>query len=692
MAWWQLGRNRREPAADAAPNTPPMIRSAQVDDAWRDLPVLQRTLADSLHPVAITDEFRDSLASYADPSFVAPLAHQVDPEAGGLVEGLVSPGLPYSHPSGPELAVPSSAKPAASRKAVPSTDTASRDTPSVQRRAISSSSANLPTVAMELPGIESPAPESEPRSSGPEITEPSEVVITSGAAPLTEEASATEWAVTEASAVDHGSKVAAPATPARELPVVARLVDKPAETRLPLTRGSTAAPQTSESSPAPTSRDLPIVGRHEGPTTQSGPVGGFVEAIAAQQPVPAEMRPEPVNPSAEPVDISTEPVDLSAEPVEARNARPSTSSGRMEESAPTLGVQLTRSPLTVQRAPLTERVSPLIERRVQRVEFMTRQVTPTQRPSAATHTPSPNSQSVRNSPGPVAAEAAVTTTTVQRLPSQDGKRGSNPAVEHSLAVPRRETQTQGTVPAAPVQRLETFEPVASTATTVPEPTVRAEPATPGMDASAQYAPIKPAVQVTPVSSTVADVLTEPAAPEVPMGPAVIPEPWTAPARASAAEPIAPARHSSPPTVSRLAAATPAYPTPRSTGSSRTVAVGRAIPQATAHATSSQSEPAVAMSFSSMFDSADHSETRSEAEDGFTSVQLQSAGDSALPAAEPTIDTPPTPPVSSSAAPAASGTKPADLDELARRLYEPLTARLRAELWLDRERAGVTSDL
>jgi hypothetical protein len=34
----------------------------------------------------------------------------------------------------------------------------------------------------------------------------------------------------------------------------------------------------------------------------------------------------------------------------------------------------------------------------------------------------------------------------------------------------------------------------------------------------------------------------------------------------------------------------------------------------------------------------------------------------------------------------------DLDELARRLFDPLTARLRAELRLDRERAGVTTDL
>jgi len=42
-------------------------------------------------------------------------------------------------------------------------------------------------------------------------------------------------------------------------------------------------------------------------------------------------------------------------------------------------------------------------------------------------------------------------------------------------------------------------------------------------------------------------------------------------------------------------------------------------------------------------------------------------------------------------PAAVGTTAAgagaDLDELARRLYDPLSARLRAELWLDRERTG-----
>jgi hypothetical protein len=90
----------------------------------------------------------------------------------------------------------------------------------------------------------------------------------------------------------------------------------------------------------------------------------------------------------------------------------------------------------------------------------------------------------------------------------------------------------------------------------------------------------------------------------------------------------------------------------------------------------------------MFGSAESSETGSAAEDGFTSVQLQPAGESGADAARPPA---PTTPSSGSPPPAAAETKPADLDELARRLYEPLTARLRAELWLDRERAGVMSD-
>ena len=42
--------------------------------------------------------------------------------------------------------------------------------------------------------------------------------------------------------------------------------------------------------------------------------------------------------------------------------------------------------------------------------------------------------------------------------------------------------------------------------------------------------------------------------------------------------------------------------------------------------------------------------------------------------------------------AAPGAQGLDVDDLARRLFDPLSARLKAELWLDRERAGLITDL
>ena len=62
------------------------------------------------------------------------------------------------------------------------------------------------------------------------------------------------------------------------------------------------------------------------------------------------------------------------------------------------------------------------------------------------------------------------------------------------------------------------------------------------------------------------------------------------------------------------------------------------------------------------------------------------GDAASAITE-TVATAATP--ASGAPPAAAAAGTSNLDELARRLYEPLSARLRAELWLDRERSGRT---
>jgi hypothetical protein len=64
---------------------------------------------------------------------------------------------------------------------------------------------------------------------------------------------------------------------------------------------------------------------------------------------------------------------------------------------------------------------------------------------------------------------------------------------------------------------------------------------------------------------------------------------------------------------------------------------------------------------------------------------------AAPSAPESAAVPAAPPTVVSAPPAAKpGT--GDVDELVNRLYDPLAARLRAELWLDRERAGALMDL
>jgi hypothetical protein len=83
------------------------------------------------------------------------------------------------------------------------------------------------------------------------------------------------------------------------------------------------------------------------------------------------------------------------------------------------------------------------------------------------------------------------------------------------------------------------------------------------------------------------------------------------------------------------------------------------------------------------------------------VQRQDASGSAdapgpSPGSEPPAATAPAPSGPGPATPSAAGHAPAPasppLDELARQLFGPLSARLKAELRLDRERAGLLTDL
>lgn len=858
MAWWPWGRNRREPAAGTAPAMPPMISSPGTDDAWRDLPALQRALADPIRPVAISDDFPDSLSSYADPSFVAPLTHQVDPEAGGLVEGLVAPGVPYAHASGPELAVPARPKPAVTRRVGRSTSAvlgSSKglghiDTPPVQRSVIASGSTGLSTVALELPGTESSAPESQlsadpealtaleasapaaamqpanlpptPTSTQPDTETPSETpsaaelrsspLTVSADAPLIDVESTSRWGLEGSSGGGVGSsEVAASATPTRELPVVARTVDQSMgpEPRRPPRNRESVVPLSAAPGPSTPSAEQPVISRSVDPLAQWAPLSGFAEAITkltvpgeAQEvqseasddhlgsthdhvssvdhpesarnhavsdhdhPAPAALPVPGVpiqrlatgsQPAGAKAERGTTPSPGSSLPVVSRQIGSSSpEAARQAETetrsdAPTLGVRLAQAPLPLQKAPMTERVSARVEPAVQRLEFVTPHVAPVRQAgagsvaSALAQSPVPAPARTPPTPAltpptPASAEPAThfTELLAQRLPSQDGKRVPNSPARHSIAVSRWETRVTDVISDATVQRLESpaqrleppvqsiDPPVQRLQSTVqrvrslvqrpgsPEsvasrpaapvtlsvsPHVTSEPMGPAAHAVDKYLPTGPAVGELLMGSTFAEVATPPAvqelatAPvvqEMPIGPAVLPEPWTNLSRTDALESPVKTGDSSLPMVSRLAADTPMYTGLRSAGSSPTVAIGPAIPQIRPNAPSSQRSSG-AMSFASIFGSAGGTESGSAADGGSTSVQLQSAGESAPTASEPAGDTSSTTPVSSTAPPAGAAPTPVDLDEMARRLYEPLSARLRAELWLDRERAGVMSN-
>ncbi|TCN34590.1 hypothetical protein EV644_11992 [Kribbella orskensis] len=83
--------------------------------------------------------------------------------------------------------------------------------------------------------------------------------------------------------------------------------------------------------------------------------------------------------------------------------------------------------------------------------------------------------------------------------------------------------------------------------------------------------------------------------------------------------------------------------------------------------------------------ADHAVQRDEA------LQEAPAVQTAEPAPAPAVAPVPAPAAGAAAGGGAKTVSAAEVEELAKRLYEPLTAKLRAELWLDRERAGRVTD-
>ncbi|MGH3941502.1 MAG: hypothetical protein ACRDTG_23310, partial [Pseudonocardiaceae bacterium] len=96
---WQRMRRTDPPTGGATTQT-----VAAHTPEWTALPPIQRTL-DALHPVAPQREFRNSLASWRNPSFLAPLGHLVSADApAGVIHRLIEPAAPpHDHLNTPSL-------------------------------------------------------------------------------------------------------------------------------------------------------------------------------------------------------------------------------------------------------------------------------------------------------------------------------------------------------------------------------------------------------------------------------------------------------------------------------------------------------------------------------------------------------------------------------------------------------------
>ncbi len=103
---WQRTRHADRPAERSAEGSAvgPAVDAGARSPAWSALPPIQRSF-DPLRPVSPQQEFGDSLVSWRNPSFLAPLGHLVSADApAGVIHRLIEPAAPSSdHPAGPAL-------------------------------------------------------------------------------------------------------------------------------------------------------------------------------------------------------------------------------------------------------------------------------------------------------------------------------------------------------------------------------------------------------------------------------------------------------------------------------------------------------------------------------------------------------------------------------------------------------------
>ena len=671
-SWWGRSHDRESPletTPDTAVAAAPLTRPEP--GAWRDLPTLVPQTATPVQRIAVGDDFRAALTTHADPRFLQPLAHQVDPSVGGLVDGLVLPGRPVAHDDGPELRVPvqRSAKPA----------------PQVQRRVAWSGADDLTTVRWELPDLvagpstDSATPVADTRTVPPERV----VVAEPPRAPRPDVPSTLQRTLMS-------SPSTIPTTGAAVAEAVGRSTAEPGpEPRTaPLVHDHDHGPSAPSASPTPTpdspDTELPVVARSAGGPPAAPPIhdhparpgAGELQArplLRPEPPVADEAQTalgwtEVVLPSVRPAAATAQPFDTPDVPVAQRTITDHPALAVQPVAAtppPTTRPPMTQPAVTAQRAvtapspaSTSHSVAP------DRAQFLA--APSSQRPAEpavaslvpAPEGPSPVQRSVQigspmsssGAPAAVLGRRSVSQGPEQVTPTTIGASPS-PLTGHTTALPVVPTGSEiaagAQSPAVQRHQAQAVAPAVGRAPLpVGLPVVQPSPG-PATPSSSPLAPAGPAV--TGVARSFASMFGGPGEPTV---------------GASSALPVTPP---------------PAGPGPIMIGSSSP----SPAPSLTVAGLQRQSFDDVAGSTGS--------ETSTPPTTDTSTTDTSTTGTSSTETSTADNATTGTGTAAPSPTPAPAAAAPADLDEMARRLYDPLMARLRAELWLDRERAGVFGD-
>ena len=641
----------------------------------------------------------DSLTSFADPSFLAPLSHRRGPVGRRAGRRPWCRRAGHRPHGGPELVVPQRAPAGAQTR--------------VQRLATwSSPTTQLQTVRLEYP--RQPEPEDAAVPEVPGAGEDAGELETAEGEPRTAASAAS-------STMNAGPPADDP--PAADRPVVQRQATDSALDAGLLSVATAGSPSGDDQvhRSEPRAADLDAL-----PVASPAPVAPVVEASVEVQPRAADFSPAPQAPEPDVPLATTElpvvaPVSSVTHGVatrgqsEAGEAAPLTpmvarAIQRSIEPAnvPTLGVGAASAPLALLSQPTTEPAS--FEPPVQRVRYEPRW---TQPPPAGRPRPVPH---VRPEPrGGAPVQRTATSEPVVAQPSREGPALPVPASSTTRGdQPDRPWEAGSGTEAGPDAGPGSAQPAGfadahawpdivvsrtadvESAAAEPEPGgFTEEPLVVAWDQSAQapaavasslgsQAGVKVAVAGgSPVVSTPAVQRSDPAAR---IGtPIVAVQRRTFEALSPAVRPDMPVPAAGDDSGSRFG---PALQPPLVVARSATTVSpgGEFRPNAGRE-----------VSFAQMFSGASSTSNATPAEDVDVQREVADPPTPAEPVVQADTSDVAAAPASAGGAGGSSGAPGlggagGNLDEIARRLYEPLAARLREELWLDRERAGLMSDV